>query len=126
MTGIQDAITDHLKVLFWYMANKAFDEINSQNRLFHILFIFVAVLVESNIFPIIFINSGSSNDRPTKIAPDIFDDSFGNSKVLFCKNIKTVHMVVIALGFHFFERRTDDGYIRNESVPVSYPCSVSS
>ena len=95
MSGIETAITDHLKVFFGYVANKTFDEIDSGNRFFHVLFIFVAVVVESNVFAIIFINSGSGNNRSSKIATDIFDDSFGIAKVWFCKNIKTILMIVI-------------------------------
>ncbi len=107
MSGIKPAIVYHFKMFFRDMPNQPFDKVNGRNRLFDIFLILMAVVVESYGFAVIMINPGSSNDRTTKIAPNIFDNCFGVADVRFCINIKSLSVFGITSGFHFFERRPD-------------------
>ena len=65
------------------------------------------VVMESDHFSIIFINSGCSYNRATEIAPDIFDYSFRVTFIGFGINIEAVFMFQITTGRNFFKRRTD-------------------
>ena len=57
VSGIDASVTDHLKVLFGDMTDKTFDEIQSRQGFFDIGLIFMAVVMESDVIPIIFINA---------------------------------------------------------------------
>lgn len=61
--------------------------------------------MEGNKLTIIFINTGSGDNRSTKIAANIFGDNFRVAFVRFGINIKTLFVIFIAGSFHFFERR---------------------
>ena len=56
MACIKTAITDHFIMLFWDMPDKTLNEFHNRKRFFHILVIFVAVVVESNKVTIVFVN----------------------------------------------------------------------
>ena len=67
------------------------------------------VVMEGNHFAIVFIDTGSGNNRTAKIAPDIFHNDLGIAEVWFCINIKSMFVFPVTFRFHFFERRTDFG-----------------
>ena len=79
MPGIDAAIADHLIMLFWDMLDEAANELHGRDGFFYILFIFMAVVMESNKVSIIFIGPGGGNDRTSKISADIFYGSFGSA-----------------------------------------------
>lgn len=54
--GINTAITDHLIVLFRDVSDKALNELHNRNCFFHILLIFMAVVMESDKVAIVFVN----------------------------------------------------------------------
>ena len=84
------------------MANETPDEFHSRNRFFYVLFILMPVVMESDHFSIIFINSGCSYNRATEIAPDIFDYSF---RVTFIGFVTMQNCFAeIAIDFSFQER----------------------
>lgn len=118
MAGIETSITDHFEMLFWYVPDQSLNEFHGRNRFFYVLFVFMSVVMESNHFAIVFINSGCSDDRTPQISTDIFDNCFGVTFVRFGINVKTVLMLRIAIRFHFFERRTDFGlhFIKQSSA----------
>lgn len=107
VTRIKAAVSNHFKMFFRDMANQTLDKIHCRNRFFGIFFIFMPVVMKSNHFAIVFIDSGSGNHRASKIAADIFDDSFGVAEVWFCVNIKTVFVFGITFGLSFVERRSN-------------------
>lgn len=54
---IQPIITCHFEIPFRDMQDKKFDKINGRKSLFHIDIIFMAVVVEGDMFPIIGIDT---------------------------------------------------------------------
>ena len=71
---IKTAISNHFKVFFRDVSDEAFDEINGRDGFFYIFFVFMAIVMKSNEFTIVLINSGSGNNRATKITTDILDN----------------------------------------------------
>ena len=53
------------------------------------------VVMESDHFTIVFINSGCGNDRTTKITPNVFYNNSGIAEVGFGINIKTLLVFTI-------------------------------
>jgi len=70
----------------------------------------MAVVVECDKVTIIFINTGCSDDRATKISADVFGDDFRITFIRFGVNIETMLVVFITGSFNLFERRTDSGF----------------
>ena len=71
VSGIKPTISNHLEMLFGYVANQAFDKVNSRNRFDDIFIIFVAVVMKSNRISIIRVDSGCGDHRPSEITADI-------------------------------------------------------
>ena len=67
----------------------------------------MSVVVEGDKVTIIFIDTGSGDDRPTKITTDVFGDDFRIAFIRFGVNIETVLVIFIAGSFNLFERRTE-------------------
>ena len=107
MSCIQTAVADHFKMFFRDVTDETFDEIHDRQGLFHILIIFMAVIVESNGISIISVNPGCSDNGPAKVASNVFRNDFRITKIGFGIDIKSLFMPGVTLGFHFFERRTD-------------------
>lgn len=91
-------------MFFRDVPDETFYEIHNRQSFFHILFIFVTVIVESNGIPIIPVNPGSGNYWPTKIAADVFSYYFGIAEIWFGIDIKSLFMLGVTFCFHFFER----------------------
>lgn len=94
---IKTAISNHFKVFFRDVSDEAFDEINGRDGFFYIFFVFMAIVMKSNEFTIVLINSGSGNNRATKITIDILDNVLRVAFVRFCIDIET--MLVIRITF---------------------------
>lgn len=110
MSGIDATVTDHLEVFFRDMADEAFYEFQDRYGLFHIGIILMAVVVESDHIPIVFINAGSSDDRPSQVTADIFCHFFGIAFVGFSVDIEAVLMVIIAGCLHLFKGRREPAF----------------
>ena len=67
----------------------------------------MAVIMESNIMTIIFVNAGSGDNRTSQITPNIFCDSFRITFVRFGINIEAFFMFTVTFRFDFFKRRTN-------------------
>ena len=107
MPCIQAAIADHLKMFFRDMTDETFDEIYDRQSLFHILFILVPVIVESNGIAIIPVNPGCGYDGSAKIAPNIFSNYFRIAEIGLGIDIETLFMLGVTFRFYLFERRTN-------------------
>ena len=107
MPCIQTAIADHFKMFFRDVTDEPFDEIHDRQGLFHILFIFVAVIVESNGISVIAVNPGSGNYWPAKISSDVFSHCFRIAEIGFGIDIEALFMLGVTFRFYFFERRSD-------------------
>ncbi len=108
--GIKATVPDHFKMLFRDMPDQPLDELHSRNCFFHILIVFMPVIVEGNHISIIFINTGSSNNRAAKVTSDVFHNGIRVTFIGFGINIKTMFVVSIAFRFYFFKRRSDFGF----------------
>ena len=104
MPCVQAAISDHFKMFFRDVADETFDEIHDRQSFFHILFIFVSVIVESNGISIMLIDPGCSYDGSAKIAANIFGNYFRITKIRFGIDIEALFMLAVRFRFHFFER----------------------
>ena len=107
MPCIQTAIADHFKMFFRDVSDETFYEIHNRQSFFHILFILVAVIVESNGISIIPIDSGRGYNGPAKIAADVFSHYFRIAEIRFGIDIEALFMLGVTFRFYFFERRSD-------------------
>ena len=107
VSGIETVITDHLEMFFRDVPDKAFDKIHDRNGFLNVLVIFVTIVMERDKIARIRIDSGSGNDRATKIATDIFGNSLRVTTVRFGINIEAVFVFKITSGRNFFKRRTN-------------------
>lgn len=107
---IKPVITCHLEMLFWDMLDEKGDEIHYRNGFFHIRIIFVFIVMESHIFPIVRIDAGSGNDRTPKVTADVFYDSVSVAEIWLGINIETVFILFVDGCFSLFKRRTDMGF----------------
>lgn len=110
VSGIQTPIADHFKMFFGDVPDQAFDEIHNRQSFFHILFILVTVIVESNRIPVIAVNPGSGNYGSAKIAADVFSHCFGVAENGFGIDIEAMFVLGVAFCFDFFERWSDSEF----------------
>ncbi len=94
-------------MFFRDVSDETFYEIHNRQSFFHILFIFVTVIVESNGISVIPVNPGSGNYWPAKIAADVFSHYFRIAKIGFCIDIEALFVLTVTLRFYFFKRRSD-------------------
>ena len=95
MPCIKPVIAYHLEMLFGDMLDNTTNEIKCRDSLFNIYVVFMAVVVEGDILPIVFINTRGSNDRPSKISADVLDDFTGVTLLRFGIDIETVLMISV-------------------------------
>ena len=94
-------------MFFRDVTDETFYEIHNRQSFFHILFIFVAVIVESNGISVIPVNPGSGNYGSAKIAADVFSHYFGIAEIRFGIDIEPMFMLGVTFRFYFFERRSN-------------------
>ena len=82
MACINAAVADHFKMFFRYMADQPCDEFHGGNGFTDEFIIFVAVVMERDMFAIITVDSGGCNHRTAKITANVLDDSF---RITFCR-----------------------------------------
>ena len=63
----------------------------------------MAVVVECDKVTIIFINTGCSDDRATKISADVFGDDFRITFIRLGINIESVFVLFVTGSFEFFK-----------------------
>ena len=94
-------------MFFRDVSDETFYEIHNRQSFFHILFIFVTVIVESNGISVIPVNPGSGNYWSAKIAADVFSHYFGIAEIRFGIDIEPMFMLGVTFRFYFFERRSN-------------------
>ncbi len=107
MSGVKAVIACHFKILFWDMLDKQLNKINSRKSLFDERIIFMSVIMEGYVIPIVRINSGKGDDRASKVTADIIDNGFGVAEIRLCVNIKTIFVFMVYISFCFFKRGAD-------------------
>ena len=65
----------------------------------------MAVVMESDKITIVFIDAGSSDNRPTEITADVLSNNFGIAFIRLCIDIKSVFVIFVAGRLDLFERR---------------------
>ena len=106
VAGINSAITDHFIMLFRNVADESLDGLHNRDVFFHILVIFVPVVVESDKTAIVLVNPGCGGDRASGIASNVFYNRFGITFVWLGIYIEAIFMLPAASGFGFFKGRT--------------------
>ncbi len=104
---IETVITGHFEMLFRYMLDKQGNKVHGRERFFHVGIVFVFIVVEGHIFPIIGIDAGGSNNRAAEITADVFYNRVSVAEIWFGIDIETIFIFFVNGGFCFFERRTD-------------------
>lgn len=108
MFGIKTIITKHFVMLLWDMNNKTLDKIKSRNAFSNKAIVLMSGIVKGHRFPIIRVDTGSGNNRSSKITADIFNGNIGGAKIRFSPNIKAILLIVVDSILYFSERRTED------------------
>lgn len=108
--GIGAAITYHFKVFFRYMPDKASNEFHGGDGFFGIHTVFMPVVMESDVFPVIVVDAGGCGHWPAKVPANIFDDRFGVAFIRFGINIKTMSIIFVAECLCLFEGRANPGF----------------
>lgn len=71
VSGVKPTIPDHLEMLFGYVTDQTFNEVNSWNCFNNIFIILMAVVMKSNRISIVRVDSGCGDHRPSKVTADI-------------------------------------------------------
>lgn len=103
MSCIDTVITNHLEMLFRDMSDQPFNELHGRNFFNNEFFVLMPVVMESDIVAVIIVNTFCGDDRSAEITTDVFDYIRGFAFVVFGKNIKTVNMISINIGFDSFK-----------------------
>lgn len=90
-------------MFFWYVNNQPLNEFYGGNAFGNRFIVFVPGVVESNKVSIIFVDTGRSNYRPSKISCDVFDCGLGSAVIWFGPDIEAFLMILINMIFNFFE-----------------------
>ena len=104
MSGIYAIIADHFEMFFRDVLDEEFHEFKSRDGHYHKFIVFVAVVMESDIFTIIFIDAFSSDNRSAKVTADIFCDFSWTAQSGFGIDIKAVFTVPVDVRFDSFKR----------------------
>lgn len=94
-------------MLFWDMLNETLYEFHNGNGLFHVLIIFVSVIVKSDKVTIVFVDSWGGNYGAAKIASDVFYNCFGIAFVWLGIHVETFFVFPVAESFHLFKGWAD-------------------
>ena len=105
--GIKPIVTGHFKIPLRDMLDEEFYEINGRDGLLDKNIVLMPVVVESDIIPVIGVDTGKCNDRAPQVSADIFNDGIGVGKGRFCIDIKAVLIFAVDKGFGLYEGRAD-------------------
>ena len=104
MAGINAVITDHFEMLFRDVLYKKFHKFESRDSHNHKFIVFVTVVMEGDIFTIIFINAFCGDNRSAKVTADIFRDFPWPAQGRLGINIKTIFAVLVDVRFDSLKR----------------------
>lgn len=92
-------------MFFWYVNNQPLNEFHGGNAFGNRVIVFMPGVVESNKVSIIFVDTGSSNYRPSEISCDVFDCGLGSTIIGLCPNIESFLMILINMVLDFAKGR---------------------
>ena len=99
VSGIKPIVPGHLEILFRDMLNEHFNEINGRKGPLNERVVFMLIVMESYLLPIVGIDLGKCNDRASKIAADIFNNGFRVAETGFYINIKSIFALMVNVCF---------------------------
>lgn len=122
VASIEAVISNHFEMFFRDVTDQSFDKVHGRDGFVDKTVVFVPVVMERDGIGILVvgINSGSSNDRATKITTDVFEDSRRAAFAAFGIDVETVLGVSVNRGLypfkfgreHFLEQIQEDGLER--------------
>lgn len=101
--GIEAVIPGHFEILFRDVLYEKLNKVQRGESCPDKSVIFMPVIVEGDMVTVIGINSGKGDNRPSKIAADIFDDGRWITKIGFGINIKAIGIFTVDKRFCFLK-----------------------
>jgi hypothetical protein len=99
VSGIKAVIPGHLEIFFGDMLDKQFYKVNGRKGFFDKSVVFVPVIMEGHIVPVIGIDPGKGDDGASKVAADIFNNGFWVTEIGFGINVKSVFILMVYFRF---------------------------
>lgn len=107
VAGIYAIVSNHFEMLFRYVLNQTFHEFESRDGFLYVFIVFVAIVMKSNHFAIVFIDAFGSNHRSAKVTTNILGNRFGVTLTGFGVHIKTIFVFSIDTSFNRLKRRAN-------------------
>lgn len=123
--GIKSIVAGHLEVPFWDMLDEELYEINGRDGLLDKNIVLMSVVVESDIIPVIGVDTGKCNDRAAQVAADIFDDGTRIGKGGLCIDIKAVLIFAVDKSLGLFKGGSDPFFHFRQQDRLESPAQVS-
>ena len=93
VSGIKTIVSCHLEIFFRDVLDEQFNKINCRKSSSDEGIVFMFVVMEGYLIPIIGINPGKGNDWASKVSADIPDNGVWVAEV--CVNIKTIFVFAV-------------------------------
>ena len=122
---IKPIVTGHFKIPLRDMLDEEFYEINGRDGLLDKNIVLMSVVVESDIIPVIGVDTGKSNDRAPQVAADIFDDGTRIGKGGLCIDIKAVLIFAVDKSLGLFKGGSDPFFHFRQQDRLESPAQVS-
>ena len=123
--GIKPIVTGHFKIPLRDMLDEEFYEINGRDGLLDKNIVLMPVVVESDIIPVIGVDTGKCNDRAAQVAADIFDDGTRIGKGGLCIDIKAVLIFAVDKSLGLFKGGSDPFFHFRQQDRLESPAQVS-
>lgn len=104
--GIKAMVPCHLGMFSRNVLDKQFNKINRRKGSSDERIVFMSVVMEGHVIPIVRTKPGKGGNRPAKVAADIFDNRLRASEIGLCVNIKAIFVFTVYFWFCYFKRRT--------------------
>lgn len=95
VSGIKTIVSCHLEIFFRDVLDEQFNKINRRKSSSDEGIVFVFVVMEGYIIPIIGINPGKGDNWAAKVSADIPDNGVWVAEVGLCVNIKTIFVFAV-------------------------------
>ena len=125
MPCIKPIVTGHFKIPHRDMLDEEFYEINGRDGLLDKNIVLMSVVVESDIIPVIGVDTGKCNDRAAHVAADIFDDGTRIGKGGLCIDIKAVLIFAVDKSLGLFKGGSDPFFHFRQQDRLESPAQVS-
>lgn len=123
--GIKPIVTGHFKIPFRDMLDEEFYETNGRDCLLNKNIVLMSVVVESDIIPVIGVDTGKCNGRAAQVAADIFDDGTRIGKGGLCIGIKAVLIFAVDKSLGLFKGGSDPFFHFTQQGRLESPAQVS-